>query len=99
MRKIFLLLALLSVFAFACSSRNMDEATRNNPNPPTSAQPIGTEGDSTTKAPVTNAPAEPADTTSRTEGAGSSVVETSKPSETPNTPNNPTPGGAAETIG
>jgi hyperosmotically inducible periplasmic protein len=99
MRKIFLLLALISVFAFACSSRNMDEATRNNPNPPTTQQPIGTEGDSSTKAPVTNNPSGTADTTSQTEGAGSSVVETAKPSENPETKTNPTPGGAAETIG
>lgn len=99
MRKIFLLLALISVFAFACSSRNMDEATRNNPNPPTTTQPIGTEGDSSTKAPVTNNPSGTADITSQTEGAGSSVVETAKPSENPDTKANPTPGGAAETIG
>ena len=72
MRKIFLLLASISVFAFACSSRNMDEATRNNPNPPTKPS---------TKAPVTNNPSGTADTTSKTEGAGSSVVETANPGE------------------
>jgi hyperosmotically inducible protein len=99
MRKIFFLLALISVFAFACSSRNMDEATRNNPNPPTTQQPIGTEGDQSTKAPVTNNPSETADTTSQTEGAGSSVVETANPGVNPDTKTSPTPGGAAETIG
>ena len=31
--------------------------------------------------------------------AQAAVVETANPSENPNTPNNPTPGGAAETIG
>jgi osmotically-inducible protein OsmY len=97
MRKILFLLALISVLAFACSSRNMDEATRNNPNPPTTQQPIGT--DSATKAPVTNNPSGTADTTSQTVGAGSSVVETANPGENPETKTNPTPGGAAETIG
>lgn len=102
MRKIFLLLALISVFAFACSSRNMDEATRNKPNSPEAqqpSQPIGTEGDSATKAPVTNSPATTPDTPPSTEGGATGVVETAKPSENPNTPTNPTPGGAAETIG
>jgi hyperosmotically inducible periplasmic protein len=99
MRKIFLLLALISVFAFACSSRNMDEATRNNPNPPTTQQPIGSSGDQSAKAPVKNGPSDTGDNTSQTEGAGSSVVETAKPSENPDTKRNPTPGGAAETIG
>jgi hyperosmotically inducible periplasmic protein len=98
-RKILFLLALISVFAFACSSHNMSEPNGTNPNPPTTQQPIGTEGDSSTKAPVTNNPNGTGDNTSQTEGAGSSVVETAKPSENPDTKTNPTPGGAAETIG
>jgi hyperosmotically inducible periplasmic protein len=99
MRKIFLLLALISVFAFACSSRNMDEATQPNPNPPEvqqPSQPINTEGDSAKKAPVTESPAATPDTTSVTEGGATGVVEKDQPSDNPGTPR---PGGAAETIG